>query len=62
MSEISLPFTNGVNLPYAYAYADDLIDCVIIGPEILCNVFFKKTVYFCRGFCMFENGTEPLWF
>lgn len=30
MSKMSLPVTNGVNLPYASAYADDLIDCVII--------------------------------
>lgn len=62
MSKMSLPVTNGVNLPYASAYADDLIDCVIIRTEILHNVFFKKTVCFCRAFCMLENGTELLWF
>lgn len=30
MSKMSVSVTDGVNLPYAYAYADDLIDCVII--------------------------------
>lgn len=30
MSKMSLLVTNEVNLPYASAYADDLIDCVII--------------------------------